>query len=185
MHHLIISFIPTEKFDKKIVDATVKTFGMDCIVMISDPALNNINLLLKNQEKMAQIVSKNNISAVFTSFASKGNCAYFINILDMAEMAEIVQKISEKAPNIFQQLPWFLMYPDPGRGVPELGIKLQFNSNINLLQPLGDTFVVHELYALGDQAILNKIGIFQGGRLEIENLDKLSRRRDLQGITIR
>ena len=158
---------------------------MDCVVMISDPALNNINLLLKNQEKMAQIVSKNNISAIFTSFESKGNCAYFINIMDMAEVAGIVQQISEKAPNIFQQLPWFIMYPDPGKGVPELGIKIKFNSNINLLQPLGDTYIVHELYALGDKTILNKIGIFQGGRLEIENLDKLSRRRDLQGITIR
>ena len=72
------------------------------------------------------------------------------------------------------------MCPESEKGVPDLGIKFQFDSNINLFEPAGDTFVLDELYALGDQAILNRIGL-----LHIDNLDKLSRRRDLKGITLR
>ena len=72
------------------------------------------------------------------------------------------------------------MCPESEKGVPDLGIKFQFDSNINLFEPAGDTIIVHELYALGDQAILNRIG-----HLHIDNLDKLSRRRDLKGITLR
>ena len=166
------------------MDAIADQFGVDCLEIICDNLGKSTNLL-KNQEKMIQIVTKTNISAVFKSFESKSHCAYFINILDKGEVKKVFQEIFERAPNVFQKFPWFIMSSEFGSGAPELGVKLQFDSNINLLEHSGDQFHLHELYALGDQVIFSKIGSYEEEKLKIQNLDKLGRRRDLQGITLR
>ena len=77
------------------MDAIADQFGVDCLEIICDNLVKSTNLL-KNQEKMIQIVTKTNISAVFKSFESKSHCAYFINILDKRED----EKIQNKRMNI-------------------------------------------------------------------------------------
>ena len=175
-----------DMFDHKIVDIAGEKFGVDCFVIISDYREKDMHSFIKNQHKMAQIVTKTNISAVFRSFESKSHCGYFMIIRKLKSVKIIVKEIYETAPNVFQKFPWFILPKESLTGTPQLGLKLKFDTNINIFQFLDDRCDVYELYGLqDDQIIFNMIGSLQDGHLHIQSIDKLERRKDLQGITLR
>jgi hypothetical protein len=132
---------------------------------------------------MIQIISKENISAVFGSLEKKSFCGYFI-ILETPR--KTISEVYERSPNAFEEFSWFIETKDE---LYDLGFKLKLNSNIKLLKFSSSKCDIYEVYGVDGNAILNKIAYLQDindvGKVELSNMERLQRSKDLQGITLR
>ena len=170
-------------FDEEVLDSISEMFDLDCFVLIVDDKQRNTNQFFKNQHKTIQIVSKTNISSVFISLEKRSYCGYFILIDNPDSAKKTIKEISERSENNFQEFSWFIKLKQVS---PDLGLKLQLNTDIKLLQFGSGKCDVYELYGLGGEAVLTKIGYLdEDGQLEISGVDKLQRIKNLQGVTLR
>ena len=66
-----------------------------------------------------------------------------------------------------------------------LELELKFDMDINLLHEADNGLDIYELYGLEGRIILEKFGRYSANHLTYEKLNKLERRTNLMGLTLR
>ena len=65
------------------------------------------------------------------------------------------------------------------------GIDVKFDTDLNIIDETDEGFDIYELYGLGSKVILNKFGSFVDNILDIGEANRLERRNNLMGLTLR
>ena len=92
---------------------------------------------------------------------------------------KIIDKFDQR---MFKRYTWFIKSHNIQN---TFGLELDFDVDINLIYEANHGFDIYELYGLNSKVILRQFGSFSDDFLTIESVNKLERRTDLMGLTLR
>ena len=164
--------------DEHLIRMVTEEYKFDYQVIIVDEKTRMINFV-RNQAQFSQIVLMENVDIIFQTCRELGNVGFFV-FLEDTEMAKYI--LSQVTPGMLEDYSWFI---DTDNIQDTGGIKLKFDSDINIIHKTKKVVKFYELYQLQDRVVKSLIGKYENGFLEIKTTNKLKRRTNLNGLTLR
>ena len=174
----ITTILCMNRKEAELVRVLSEKYKIDYQILIVSEGqrINNFEL---NQSKFTQIVRAKNIERTVIARSEIVRVGYFLFLENDEETSKILSKFE---PIMFRRYIWFIRTFDKQN---TFNIELDFDMDINLLHETGRGIDIYELYGLQGQAVLTQFGTFSNRFFNFESINKLERRTNLMGLTLR
>ena len=134
---------------------------------------------LPTQPRFTQITTPDNVEKAVIRNSRFVKLGYFLFLEDDQQTEDILNKFDKI---MFQKYVWFIKAYDIHN---TFDLELEFDMDINILHDTGTGVDIYELYGLQGNTILKRFGRFGNTLFTFESINRLERRTDLMGLTLR
>ena len=168
-----------KKQEADLIKVLTEEYKIDYQILIVDEEIKIRNYFAQ-QPKFTQIVTSNQVEK---AAVDKNNnilkLGYFLFLKNDEETKEVLDKFD---PILFKRYIWFIKTYHVKN---VLEVELEFDMDINLLHEADHGIDIYELYGLEGRIMLEQFGRYFENNLTYENLNRLERRTNLMGLTLR
>ena len=174
-----VSFILCmNKDEAKLVKKLTEKYKFDYQVLIVEDG-RRLFKFLQDASIFTQIVTTDNVEKDENITANIAKAGYFIFLENNQDTRDLLAKFTEK---IFKNN---ILFVKSYSKQETFGIDVKFDTDVNIIYETDEGFDIYEVYGLGSKVIRNKFGSFVDNILDINQANRLERRTNLMGLTLR
>ena len=174
------------------IEATIFQFIKDvymsmnyrCVIVIVDStdAIDHEarDMILKTDPMLVQIIEKRNTMNITPWQKTESSCSFFLMVEDVRS---VLIKGNDNDKDIYKQNDWYILMDM--RNMVDPGVQFGIDSNVFIVK-LSTEIQISEFYQINGDAFFHSVGSWtRNGGLDWTLQDRLERRLDLNGITLR
>ena len=179
MFLLNVSFILCMNTDEvELVRKLTEKYKFDYQVLIVEDG-RRLTKFFQDDSIFTQIVTADNVQKDDNITANIAKAGYFIFLENNQETRDLLAKLTHE---IFKNN---ILFVKSYSKQETFGIDVKFDTDVNIISETDEGLDIYEVYGLGNTVILNKFGSFVDNILDIDQANRLERRTNLMGLTLR
>ena len=179
MFLLNVSFILCMNTDEvELVRKLTEKYKFDYQVLIVEDG-RRLTKFFQDDSIFTQIVTADNVQKDDNITANIAKAGYFIFLENNQETRDLLAKLTHE---IFKNN---ILFVKSDSKQETFGIDVKFDTDVNIISETDEGLDIYEVYGLGNTVILNKFGSFVDNILDIDQANRLERRTNLMGLTLR
>ena len=164
--------------EAELVRKLTEKYKFDYQVLIVEEE-RRLTKFFQDDSIFSQIVTADNVEEDDNISCNIAKAGYFIFLETNQDTRDVLAKLK---PEMFKNN---IVFVKSDSNQETFGIDVEFDTDLNIIDETDEGFDIYEVYGLGNKVILNKFGSFVDNILDIEQANRLERRNNLMGLTLR